>query len=37
MKYHSGGRDMEKKGRIVSYTDNEVREMQERGESESDW
>ena len=28
---------MEKKGNIVSYTDNELREMQERGESKSDW
>ncbi len=28
---------MEKKGRIVSYTEKELREMQERGEDESDW
>ena len=28
---------MERKGRIVSYTDKELREMQERGESKSDW
>ncbi len=35
--YHSGGHDMERKGRIVSYTDKELREMRERGESKSDW
>ena len=32
-----GKHDMEKKGRIVSYTDKELREMQERGEDQSDW
>ena len=28
---------MAKKGRIVTYTDNELRAMQERGESKSNW
>ncbi|MEI6757936.1 MAG: BrnA antitoxin family protein [Chlorobium sp.] len=35
--YHSGGHDMARKERIVKRTDKELRAMQERGESESNW
>jgi uncharacterized protein (DUF4415 family) len=35
--FHSGGRVMARKERIVRHTDKELRAMQARGDSKSDW